>query len=270
MITSSYIRRLFITSFDRQRVLHNKESVDFYLQASGSVSKIASTLKQIGINYFWYNRYYYDGKVLNISNSQLFLTKTLLEYDCLDYADIWISVNKNMKVGDNLKLLHPTEHKDYYELSNLFKVHNPFNIFYKTKDYIELIGFACDKPQFQAVNLYFNYLPVLEKFAAKFKKEAKIIIKQAENNLIILPKRTFDIDYQLSVPKVGSINENNILTKREQECLSVLSKGMSYKEISSNLFISQRTVEEHINNIKSKTGLNSRSQLIKFYNEETW
>ena len=56
-------------------------------------------------------------------------------------------------------------------------------------------------------------------------------------------------------------------TKREIECLLLLSQGKSLKEIATDLEISLDTVTFHINNIKDKTGYLNRSRLIKLVNE---
>lgn len=52
------------------------------------------------------------------------------------------------------------------------------------------------------------------------------------------------------------------LTKREKECLYWLVKGMTAKEIGKKLNLSYRTIEDHIDKIKSKFGCDTKSQLI--------
>lgn len=52
------------------------------------------------------------------------------------------------------------------------------------------------------------------------------------------------------------------LTSRETECLFLLVRGKSAKEIAQFLEISPRTVEEYIENIKSKLRVSSRSEII--------
>jgi len=52
------------------------------------------------------------------------------------------------------------------------------------------------------------------------------------------------------------------LTKREKEVVNWLSQGKSYKEISTNLFISISTVNDHLKNIYQKMNVNSKSELI--------
>ena len=56
----------------------------------------------------------------------------------------------------------------------------------------------------------------------------------------------------------------NELSNREQEVLKFFVKGLSYKEIASNLNISPRTVESHKNNILSKLELSSVNEMIKY------
>ncbi len=49
------------------------------------------------------------------------------------------------------------------------------------------------------------------------------------------------------------------LTPREREVLALLSKGMSNKEIGKQLFISDKTVKNHLSNIFEKLHINDRT-----------
>jgi len=53
-----------------------------------------------------------------------------------------------------------------------------------------------------------------------------------------------------------------ILTQRELDCLSLYMAGKSAKEIASLLFLSRRTIEYHLQNIKTKLCVNKRSELL--------
>lgn len=53
-----------------------------------------------------------------------------------------------------------------------------------------------------------------------------------------------------------------LLTKRQIECLYLLVKGMTMKEIAYILKLSPRTVEHYIETIKQKLNCHSRSELI--------
>jgi DNA-binding NarL/FixJ family response regulator len=54
------------------------------------------------------------------------------------------------------------------------------------------------------------------------------------------------------------------LTKRETEVLSCIGKGFTMKETADKLFISYRTVETHLDNIKLKLDLHSINALSAF------
>lgn len=56
--------------------------------------------------------------------------------------------------------------------------------------------------------------------------------------------------------------KNLLLTRRENDVLEQLVKGLSYKEVAHILQISFATVNDHIKNIYFKTGVNSKSELI--------
>lgn len=54
------------------------------------------------------------------------------------------------------------------------------------------------------------------------------------------------------------------LTTRELEVLQLVAKGLSNKEISETLFISEHTVKSHLKNILSKLHLDNRVQLTSY------
>jgi len=54
------------------------------------------------------------------------------------------------------------------------------------------------------------------------------------------------------------------LTDRETEVLNSLAKGINYKQISKDLFISESTVKTHVNNIFTKLNVNDRTQAVLY------
>jgi DNA-binding NarL/FixJ family response regulator len=57
-----------------------------------------------------------------------------------------------------------------------------------------------------------------------------------------------------------------ILSNRENEILELLSKGLLYKEIAAQLYISQETVRKHVYHIYEKLHVNNRVEAInRFY-----
>ncbi|MCG8328417.1 MAG: response regulator transcription factor [Chitinophagales bacterium] len=57
----------------------------------------------------------------------------------------------------------------------------------------------------------------------------------------------------------------DVLTKREKEVLSLLSKGLFYKQIAGELFISIETVKSHCHNIYEKLHVSTRTEALKEY-----
>ncbi|MFL6154228.1 MAG: response regulator [Ornithinibacter sp.] len=54
------------------------------------------------------------------------------------------------------------------------------------------------------------------------------------------------------------------LTVRETEVLRLVATGMSYKEIAAELFLSHRTVQNHVQNTLGKLHLHNRVELVRF------
>jgi DNA-binding NarL/FixJ family response regulator len=62
---------------------------------------------------------------------------------------------------------------------------------------------------------------------------------------------------------------NELISKREQEVLELLSKGFLYKEIADKLSISISTVKRHLNSIYTKLQVQNKVEAVnKLYNRE--
>jgi DNA-binding NarL/FixJ family response regulator len=70
-----------------------------------------------------------------------------------------------------------------------------------------------------------------------------------------------------SVIKPGLVQDKNPvveLTPREQEVLSLIAIGSSNREIAEMLYISEKTVKNHVSNILSRLNLRDRTQAAVF------
>lgn len=54
----------------------------------------------------------------------------------------------------------------------------------------------------------------------------------------------------------------HILTRRECEVLQLLADGKSNRGIGEDLFISEKTVKNHVSNILQKMNVNDRTQAV--------
>jgi len=75
-------------------------------------------------------------------------------------------------------------------------------------------------------------------------------------------KSTDSIVHRLSAMDSSDKRDFEQLQSREQEVIKLAAKGMSNKEIASQLFISERTVQTHLVNIFKKLGVSSRTQAV--------
>jgi DNA-binding NarL/FixJ family response regulator len=69
------------------------------------------------------------------------------------------------------------------------------------------------------------------------------------------------LDYFHRSHEKNSVFYESNLTEREKEILNLLIKGLSYKQIAGDIFISVETLNSHIKNIYRKLNVHSRSEL---------
>lgn len=78
--------------------------------------------------------------------------------------------------------------------------------------------------------------------------------------ILNLVKETLSISHTHS----QAIEYHNLLTSRETTICKLFCKGLTYKEIGAQLYISPRTVESHKKNILSKLKVKSTADLVKY------
>lgn len=66
----------------------------------------------------------------------------------------------------------------------------------------------------------------------------------------------------------GREDDTPRLSDRETEVLRLVAKGMSYKQIAERLFLSHRTVQNHVQNTLRKLQLHNRVQLVRYAIEQ--
>jgi DNA-binding NarL/FixJ family response regulator len=68
--------------------------------------------------------------------------------------------------------------------------------------------------------------------------------------------------------KKGNVASAVRMTKREREIISLISDGLSNKEIAQRLNIATHTVKSHVHNVMEKLALHTRLQIAKFMHED--
>lgn len=92
------------------------------------------------------------------------------------------------------------------------------------------------------------------------------IVKQVHKNGFYLNKDQMEILREQISSKVSKpmIDEDELLTEREKEIIKLLCQQKTAKEIGEHLFITQRTVEGHKNNLFTKIGVRNVAGLIVY------
>lgn len=73
--------------------------------------------------------------------------------------------------------------------------------------------------------------------------------------------RFVDVPVFIEAPESASDCE---LTRRERQVAQLVARGRTNLEIANELFISERTVESHMNHIRTKLAIDSRTQLVRW------
>ncbi len=87
--------------------------------------------------------------------------------------------------------------------------------------------------------------------------QVKSTINQSVRLMGTSSKKT-DNPLRIQVPK--SVE----LTPTEKKVVDLVAQGMSNKDISKELSVSQRTIESHVSNMLNKTGLHNRTELSRW------
>lgn len=91
-------------------------------------------------------------------------------------------------------------------------------------------------------------------------KDKSEFIHNIEN--ILRGKKVFESDLIENIIHNKYINNMKLLTKRENEVLEEMAKGLNNKEIANNLYITEYTVKKHVSNIFAKLGFKNRQEAI--------
>ncbi|GAB2838703.1 response regulator transcription factor [Ferruginibacter profundus] len=62
------------------------------------------------------------------------------------------------------------------------------------------------------------------------------------------------------------VKSTGLLTKREEEVLAALAKGLLYKEMAAQLGVSLDTVKKHCKNIYLKLKVRNRTEATNYFN----
>lgn len=131
-----------------------------------------------------------------------------------------------------------------------FNISNGISIARKSQDGIEFYGFGTTTHNTSIINnFYLNNLDTLLHYCEYFKEHAHALLNECEKNKIIISKEN------VNHPTI-------VLTSRQRDCAIYLLQGMPYREIAEKLCLSHRTIETHIESLKTKFQCRNKVELI--------
>lgn len=63
---------------------------------------------------------------------------------------------------------------------------------------------------------------------------------------------------------IKNFNGANLLTKREKDVVELLAQGMSNREISEQLHLSEHTIRNYLQHVFDKLGVSNRGELLLY------
>lgn len=95
-------------------------------------------------------------------------------------------------------------------------------------------------------------------------EKLKQMIKSIYNGVNVLDEQVFTMFTDRGM-KANESFDRSIYTPRELDIIIAVSEGLSNKEISEKLFISEGTTKNYISTILEKSGLSHRTQVAIYY-----
>lgn len=93
---------------------------------------------------------------------------------------------------------------------------------------------------------------------------AQKLVQDSRVSAVVEPEKSSSV----LEPIESGLNSIAGLTPREQEVLQLIASGSSNREIAQKLYISEKTVKNHITNLLMGLGLRDRTQAAIYYHEQ--
>lgn len=242
--------------------------------ACQAISDIIQPFQAFGVRFFVYVKVYSDGSRISLNNNLLWSKFFFENYSKYVNGEIFEDKeNQNKKMSYHLWTLNQANNKLLMDNESQFGIGNGIDIIVPHDDYTEFFVFASDKNNRGINNFYINNLDILKQSIFYFKDKGKDLLNQAESSGIIqVPTQNKVITNYQDINNQSILDQlqpsryyltgkykNEYLTRSEYQCLKLVAKLKSAKEIANELKLSPRTVEVYINNMKEKFELHKKS-----------
>lgn len=248
-----------------------------FLNHSDEINQICEPLKEnFGITSFIYQKNLLDGSEIRLTNQPKW-TQYFLEHQF--YAISGFEKHPSFYHDGHIVWRNLTNHQPILEKCREHNIDHGITFIKKIPEGCEFyfLGTTPNRPEL--TNLFLNHIDLLERFILYFKEKSAPIVRKLQQHRIIIPNK-----YQLVKSEEKAITVLNqaisqkflrqtqikkmivdaqtVISGRELDCARLLIQGKTARQIGAELFLSPRTVETHINHLKDKFNLRSKSELI--------
>ncbi len=257
---------------------YGKAALDQLLEICGPF------LENFNITTFIYGRVFYDGSYLLLSNNMAWFENWLLNVHSITGSVLHSTLLETPTNGFYYKMWPSDPSDKIITLNNSYNIWNGFSVNRRLEDSLELWSFGTENEDIKFYNFYLNNITLLNRFCLSFNDKCADIIAPTDNNRLAVFKEHLDLTYHENISFTQKYNEiigltdiekyplktkrgSIYISKREFECMFYLSQGKTAKEIGRSLNLSYRTIQFYIENIKRKTGYQSKSALGDLFRE---
>jgi DNA-binding CsgD family transcriptional regulator len=227
---------------------------------------------KFGINYVDYARYYPDGRVVSL-------------YSDREYVNYFVTQSSYTHkpptvLNEGFHLWSTYIDTDFVNLvADNFQHAHGMTLVNQQLEFKEIFNLATTPQNHAIFNIYLNQQHIIRQFISYFRRKAERALSKLEEHPIILPpskliiKETL-LSQQQSIQDMQkylidnshlTIHVNQVviqLTKREAQCLYLVNKGKTAKQIGKILGMSHRTAETYLIQLRHKTASGSCMELI--------
>jgi DNA-binding CsgD family transcriptional regulator len=218
-----------------------------------------SRILDLGITYSFHIRRFNDGRAYVLGNNPEYVMHFLrngyavpepVDYDNFE-IELWTG-NIGLQTFD----------KQVAEMRDIFNIDHQITFFYPHSDYLDIYDLGTIPQRPDLINYCINNVDILDKLFQEYRENFSDVLNELNQQPMNFPIRPRDFG-----KNIRAINKFDKITDREFECLNELAKAGTSKSIAQKLCISHRTVDRHLENIRSKLQLKYKVEIVKEYLE---
>ncbi|MCE5317171.1 MAG: LuxR C-terminal-related transcriptional regulator [Parachlamydia sp.] len=236
----------------------------------------------LGLNSFYYQTINKNGNLCSICTEPELMDYYFVEHKMYQHNPF---ITQFSEINSGIYFHQSVQDDDFQStaksLQDKFEISFSCLFTRKTDDICHEFGFGRSPERSNIDLLIINNVGIINSFIDYFESEMRSVIHDMHHNPISLkndpslyqkPKgilASVDLDRSKKLAFIKKIAPEHFyegidrLTKRERACIRHILKGKSASQIAAELYLSERTVEGYVENIKNKLGCHSKQKLIE-------